>query len=163
MQQETEEVDAMSAQILDSLVYLRDESGYRFWEAAVGGIPRTEGKADFTKYKFVKDYLTMENLLQLKERGATFGALSNEELQMIANSATKLRQTLPEGEWDIEINNIIQRLTQGDERMKEYLKSGQVTEMSYDTNKGSVSTEQVNTQAATSEGTQKALDYLADK
>lgn len=42
--------------------------------------------------------LTLQELIEAKEKGATFGALSNAELEMLANSASKLtnfRVTLP--------------------------------------------------------------------
>lgn len=36
------------------------------------------------------DNMTLEKLISAKDQGATFGALSNEELRLIANSATKI-------------------------------------------------------------------------
>lgn len=49
----------------------------------------------------ITDQLTLDKLIESKERGATFGALSERELQMLANAATKIGSwAVPTGSGD---------------------------------------------------------------
>jgi hypothetical protein len=57
----------------------------------------TGGRADFVaQVEQLRGELTLDNLINAKARGATFGALSDSELRILANSASKL------GSWAIE-------------------------------------------------------------
>ena len=67
-----------------------------------------DNEADFqADFGFLKWQLTLQNLMDLKAWGATFGALSNEELIMIRDSATKLSTNLSNEKWDKEVNILV--------------------------------------------------------
>ena len=82
-------VDSISQLIGDS--YLRRAVGtnplvrFSFLE------PLTGGKSNFIAgIEQITSQLNLETLIQAKSRGATFGALSNQELQVLASAATKI-------------------------------------------------------------------------
>ena len=67
-----------------------------------------DNEADFrADFNFLKGQLTLKNLMDLKAWWATFGALSNEELKMIENSATKLATNLSNEKWNEEVTFLI--------------------------------------------------------
>jgi len=67
-----------------------------------------DNEADFrADFNFLKGQLTLQNLIDLKAWWATFGALSNEELKMIENSATKLAMNLSNDKWNEEVNKLV--------------------------------------------------------
>lgn len=63
-----------------------------------------DNEADFrADFNFLKGQLTFENLTRLKAWGATFGALSENELIMIRDSASRLTEGLSNEKWNKEI------------------------------------------------------------
>ncbi len=73
--------------------------------------------ADYADYKaefeaFISNQ-ALANLVQLKQNGATFGALSDKELQFIQSSATNLRDNQSDEAFKKELDRIIETLQKG--------------------------------------------------
>ena len=69
----------------------------------------------------------LNQLVNLKSQGATFGALSDAELKAIQNSITTLSPTLSSEEWDRALGELIDKLKSG---LPESVKSSQTTKPS---------------------------------
>lgn len=63
------------------------------------------------KFNFIKENLTLEKFVDLKNRWATFGAMSNAEREIVRNSASKLNRLMSDSEWDKELTNIYNRIS----------------------------------------------------
>ena len=105
------EIDTNTQTILDTVNYLRYESwriqaGYTFGK----GIAFTQSADYASKFKYLRDNLTLDKLISAKASWATFGALSNEELRMLSNAASSLRLTTTQEQYDSELNRIEQVL-----------------------------------------------------
>lgn len=70
--------------------------------------------ADFDNaYNFVKDNITFDKLLELKRNGATFWALSDNELRAIGNAAANLSKNMSDEEFKRQLTWIYNELLRG--------------------------------------------------
>lgn len=101
------QLDMNSQTIVDTVDYLKNE--WWKWRAAATfwlGIPFTQSADYATKFKFLRDSLTLDQLINAKERWATFGALSDAELMMLSNSASSLSLKTTREAYDEELDRI---------------------------------------------------------
>ena len=71
----------------------------------------TEGLSDYwAYYKYIKDNVTFDKLLDLKKNWATFGALSDNELEAIWNAASSLNTKMSQSEFENRLLNIYNSL-----------------------------------------------------
>jgi len=96
---------------------LRDTAPWRKWRIAAWFETSRLFSADLADYHadfeaFISNQ-ALGNLVQLKQDWATFGALSDKELQFIQSSATNLRGTLSDTAYKKELNRIIDTLAKG--------------------------------------------------
>lgn len=61
-------------------------------------------------YKYIKDNMTLEHLTDLKNRGATFWALSNQELDAIGSAASALWSQMSDSEFNAQLYRIYNKL-----------------------------------------------------
>lgn len=61
-------------------------------------------------YDYIKKNMTLNNFVNLKQSGATFGAMSNAEWDIVSQAATMLNWTLPDDQWKSELKNIATQL-----------------------------------------------------
>lgn len=81
--------------------------------ASAWGVPfgkSKEYRADFDTFISAN---TLNQLIDLKSQWATFGALSEKELETVSSMATNLRLTLPEEAFNAELNRIVSILESG--------------------------------------------------
>jgi len=76
-------------------------------QLAFPGSPKADFKALFDKFK---SKLSLQNLVDLKANGATFGALSDNELKFITDASTLLRMNLSEEVYQSELDKIIDKM-----------------------------------------------------
>lgn len=73
-------------------------------------IPWTE-MANFNNYyNNFKSNTTLKNLIDAKAKGATFGALSDNELKFLENAASRLNKSVSKDEFDRELRKIISEM-----------------------------------------------------
>jgi hypothetical protein len=89
---------------------LNTTSGRYRADTLLNKIPWTDSYSIKAKYDWFISRLSLDNLVDLKNRWATFGALSDNELKFIQNAATTLRLWLNDTEWQAELNRIINKL-----------------------------------------------------
>lgn len=65
------------------------------------------------QYKFIKDNITFDKLLELKRWGATFWALSDQELKAIWNAASALNTSMTTAEFEKQLTWIYNELLRG--------------------------------------------------
>ena len=104
------EIDPKTQVIIEDAKELLNASGFGRLLASAWGIPLTKSRDMSRKLKGIKSVLALDNLVKLKADGATFGALSDNELKFISDSATKLNLGMTKDEWKEEIGNIIRAL-----------------------------------------------------
>lgn len=93
---ETDKNGSVFAQeIIELATRLKTQEG-RFLSSFGVSIPYTDSRAFTKAFDTLISKLSLENLIDLKSQGATFGALSNQELQFITSSATELDSGLPD-------------------------------------------------------------------
>lgn len=95
---------------LDALEYLLRDSDLRRWQRQAASSNTWMWEIDRflfseawdfnSSYKFIKDNITFDKLLELKRWGATFWALSDNELKAIWNSATRLHTSMDKDTWE---------------------------------------------------------------
>lgn len=108
---------------LDALEYLlRDSDLWRLqrqaassntWAWEINRFIFSEAWDFNSSYKFIKDNITFDKLLELKRWGATFWALSDNELRAIGNSATRLHTSMDKDTWDKTLLSIYNWLRKG--------------------------------------------------
>lgn len=73
---------------------LNDAVGTTWFDRDWGRFDISKVTGDYQEFvsgiKFLVDQLTLDKLIDSKAQGATFGALSNEELRMLSNAASKI-------------------------------------------------------------------------
>lgn len=75
------------------------------------------------KHNSLMGILTLDNLIEAKSRGATFGALSEKELGLIAAAAANLNLSQTDGEYKENLNKLIGRLENSNKRQKDFEQS----------------------------------------
>lgn len=109
---ETDKAGAVFAEEIISLANTLKESKGRGFASVYGGvIPRTAAKDFDATFEAFVAKLGLDNLTELKSNGATFGALSNQELNFITNAATSLKKGMTEDAWDTELDRIIEKMS----------------------------------------------------
>jgi len=100
-----------AADIIDLATKLKTKEGKTM--AAFGGdiIPFTDARDFQRAFDAFKSKLSLQNLVDLKAQGATFGALSEGELKFITDSATALDVGMSEADFASELDNIINKMT----------------------------------------------------
>ena len=81
-----------------------------YWD---NGVPWTKGALYRGKFNFVKGSNTLQNLINMKGQGATFGALSDSELDILKNSSDTLNLALWYDDFMDTVNEMIQTLSRG--------------------------------------------------
>ena len=61
-------------------------------------------------FNYITDNMTLQNFLNLKASGATFGAMSNAERDIVANAASMLEYDLPDDVWRDTLRTIANQL-----------------------------------------------------
>lgn len=61
-------------------------------------------------YNNFKSNTTLKNLIDAKAKGATFGALSDNELKFLENAASRLNKSVSKDEFDRELRKIISEM-----------------------------------------------------
>lgn len=74
-------------------------------------IPFTDAKDFQRSLDSFKSKLSLQNLVDLKSQGATFGALSDNELRFITDSSSKLDKGMSDEDWEVELDRIIEKMT----------------------------------------------------
>ena len=99
--------------LLGLIQELKDVGKIDRWLAAVWGVPFGETSDIRASYDALVSNTALNNLIEMKAQGATFGALSNQELGFIKDSSTKLRLTASDDEWEKELNRMEELLIKG--------------------------------------------------
>jgi hypothetical protein len=84
-----------------------------FKNAWLGGVPGTKGAYYKSLYDRVLSSTALQNLINLKEQGATFGALSDNELKFITDASTNLNLKLSYGDFMNVVDDMIRKLNKG--------------------------------------------------
>ena len=84
-----------------------------FKNAWLGGVPGTKGAYYKSLYDRVLSSTALQNLINLKEQGATFGALSDNELKFITDASTNLNLKLSYGDFMNIVDDMIRKLNKG--------------------------------------------------
>lgn len=113
----TEQGTPQIEKLIDLASDLRDNSPWRksriaawtsLWQTVSSNLADYQANFD----AFISNN-ALDQLVQLKSDGATFGALSDKELQFIQSSATNLRANLSDDAFKWELNRIIETLQRG--------------------------------------------------
>ena len=99
-----------------NIIDLAQDLKNRWWwqraaDATFGRVPFSNTRDNKKKLKQLWDFLKLDNLITLKDRWATFGALSENELVMISDSATRLDNLGSDEAWEEELDFIISSLS----------------------------------------------------
>ena len=109
--QETDKSGATFAQeIITIAEKLKTQPGRTGAAFGIDIIPFTNSRDFQRTFDSFKSKLSLQNLTDLKANGATFGALSNQELQFITNAATALDEGMSDEEYFSELDKIIEQM-----------------------------------------------------
>ena len=84
-----------------------------------------------TAHDFIKENMTLDSFIDAKNQGATFGAMSEGEWQILRNSATKLDRRLDPKDYKAElvaIRSVMQGKPESEviKDKKEFLRTGKI-------------------------------------
>ena len=92
---------------------LKNMDTWDFKNVWLGGVPGTKGAYYKSLYDRVLSSTALQNLINLKEQGATFGALSDNELKFITDASTNLNLKLRYGDFMNIVDDMISKLNKG--------------------------------------------------
>ena len=107
-------------EMIDALEYIMMQASNRLqrnaannWVWGLWGVSNMfswEANSWKSSYRYLKDNLTLNHLVELKQNWATFGALSNQELDAIGAAASRLDASMWEDEFRKEINKMYNKM-----------------------------------------------------
>lgn len=108
-----QEVTPFAQELIGQLQELKNMDTWDFKNAWLGGVPGTKGAYYKSLYDRVLSSTALQNLINLKEQGATFGALSDNELKFITDASTNLNLKLSYGDFMNVVDDMIRKLNKG--------------------------------------------------
>lgn len=112
-QAKDQEIAPFAKELIGQLQELKRMDSWDFKNVWLWGIPWTK----WAYYKFLYDRIlsstALHNLIDLKWQGATFWALSNQELEFITNASTNLKLKLGYGDFMDIVDQMIFKLNKG--------------------------------------------------
>ena len=112
-QTKDQEVTPFAQELIGQLQELKNMDTWDFKNAGLGGVPGTKGAYYKSLYDRVLSSTALQNLINLKEQGATFGALSDNELKFITDASTNLNLKLRYGDFMNVVDDMIRKLNKG--------------------------------------------------
>ena len=112
-QTKDQEVTPFAQELIGQLQELKNMDTWDFKNAWLGGVPGTKGAYYKSLYDRVLSSTALQNLINLKEQGATFGALSDNELKFITDASTNLNLKLRYGDFMNVVDDMIRKLNKG--------------------------------------------------
>lgn len=112
-QTKDQEVTPFAQELIGQLQELKNMDTWDFKNVWLGGVPGTKGAYYKSLYDRVLSSTALQNLINLKEQGATFGALSDNELKFITDASTNLNLKLSYGDFMNIVDDMISKLNKG--------------------------------------------------
>ena len=112
-QAKDQEITPFAKELIGQLNELKNMDTWDFKNVWMWGIPWTKGAYYKTLYDRILSSTALQNLIDLKWQGATFGALSNQELEFITNASTNLKLKLSYGDFMDAVDQMIAKLNKG--------------------------------------------------
>ena len=112
-QTKDQEVTPFAQELIGQLQELKNMDTWDFKNVWLGGVPGTKGAYYKSLYDRVLSSTALQNLINLKEQGATFGALSDNELKFITDASTNLNLKLRYGDFMNIVDDMISKLNKG--------------------------------------------------
>lgn len=112
-QAKDQEITPFAKELIGQLNELKNMDTWDFKNVWMWGIPWTKGAYYKTLYDRILSSTALQNLIDLKWQGATFGALSNQELEFITNASTNLKLKLSYGHFMDAVDQMIAKLNKG--------------------------------------------------
>lgn len=108
-----QEVTPFAQELIGQLQELKNMDTWDFKNVWLWGMPGTKGAYYKSLYDRVLSSTALQNLINLKEQGATFGALSDNELKFITDASTNLNLRLKYGDFMNIVDDMIRKLNKG--------------------------------------------------
>lgn len=112
-QTKDQEVAHFAKELIGQLNELKSMDKRDFKNVWMWGIPWTKGAHYKSLYDRILSSTALQNLIDLKWQGATFWALSNQELEFITNASTNLKLKLSYGDFMDAVDQMISKLNKG--------------------------------------------------
>lgn len=112
-QAKDQEVTPFAQELIGQLQELKNMDTRDFKNVWLWGLPWTKGAYYKSLYDRVLSSTALQNLINLKEQGATFGALSDNELKFITDASTNLNLKLRYGDFMNVVDDMIRKLNKG--------------------------------------------------
>ena len=112
-QAKDQEVSPFAQELIGQLQELKAMDSWDFKNVWLWGTPGTKGAYYKSLYDRVLSSTALQNLINLKEQGATFGALSDNELKFITDASTNLNLKLRYGDFMNVVDDMIAKLNKG--------------------------------------------------
>ena len=112
-QAKDQEITPFAKELIGQLNELKNMDTWDFKNVWMWGIPWTKGAYYKALYDRILSSTALQNLIDLKWQGATFGALSNQELEFITNASTNLKLKLSYGHFMDAVDQMIAKLNKG--------------------------------------------------
>ena len=112
-QAKDQEITPFAQELISQLNELKEMDTWDFKNVWLGGLPWTKGAYYKSLYDRVLSSTALQNLINLKDQGATFGALSDNELKFITDASTNLNLRLSYGDFMNIVDDMIRKLNKG--------------------------------------------------
>ena len=112
-QAKDQEIAPFAKELIGQLNELKNMDTWDFKNVWMWGIPWTKGAYYKALYDRILSSTALHNLIDLKWQGATFWALSNQELEFITNASTNLKLKLSYGHFMDIVDQMISKLNKG--------------------------------------------------
>ena len=112
-QAKDQEITPFAKELIGQLNELKDMDTWDFKNVWMWGIPWTKGAKYRALYDRILSSTALQNLIDLKWQGATFGALSDSELKFITDASTNLNLRLGYGDFMNVVDDMIKKLNKG--------------------------------------------------
>lgn len=112
-QAKDQEITPFAQELIGQLQELKEMDTWDFKNVWLWGLPWTKGAYYKSLYDRVFSSTALQNLINLKDQGATFGALSDNELKFITDASTNLNLKLSYGDFMNIVDDMIRKLNKG--------------------------------------------------
>lgn len=112
-QAKDQEITPFAQELIGQLQELKEMDTWDFKNVWLWGLPWTKGAYYKSLYDRVLSSTALQNLINLKDQGATFGALSDNELKFITDASTNLNLKLSYGDFMNIVDDMIRKLNKG--------------------------------------------------
>lgn len=112
-QTKDQEIAPFAKELIGQLQELKRMDSWDFKNVWLWGIPWTKWAYYKSLYDRILSSTALHNLIDLKWQGATFWALSNQELEFITNASTNLKLKLGYGDFMDIVDQMISKLNKG--------------------------------------------------